>query len=93
MGPLLQCADGSLVETGAQCPGFVPGNMSQSDQQQYEINALWQQLQMPPGGNNLPIDDGNHATGQTFTQWLNQNAGTVALAAGGFFFLALAVKR
>ena len=81
------------------CPGYMPHEPGNSpglspieEAMQAQIDALYGytgagQMQMPPGGNNLPIDDSNARPG--VTSWLNQHAGNIAIAAGAFLGLMI----
>ena len=77
------------------CPGYVePGSNEQMVSLLNEILTNQSQaMQVPPGGNNLPIQDGWPTSGgSSFTSWLNQNAGLVLGVGGGIFALMLLAR-
>jgi hypothetical protein len=77
------------------CPGYVePGSNAQMISLLNEILANQGQMQIPPGGNGLPIDDSNSAARYpSLAEFLNANAGFIALGAGAVILLILGMRR
>ncbi len=75
------------------CPGYVaPEPISQFDLAEQQIADVWDYLWNTPGATVPPVPAAPAATQQSATQWLNDNAGKVALGVGGFFLLTMFAK-
>ncbi len=103
-GPMYTCPTGESVFNSSDCPGGGPPSGSALDQMRGELDALWaytragEEPRQYPGGA-MPCDPGidptcgRFVTGQpSATQWLNANAGKVALGVGGLFAILLLAK-
>ncbi len=78
---------------GLNCPGDpecgARPDVTTPVTDQTQINQIWDYLNTQSYGQSIVP---TAAPTQSFTQWLNDNAGKVALGVGGFFALMLFAK-